>query len=93
LTVYKAQLAGVPVAFVDPAYTSRTCSVCGHREKSNRKSQAEFQCKACGHEQHADVNAALNIRASAVRQAAHGDGKGSARDAGLMPSTVASPRL
>jgi IS605 OrfB family transposase len=87
---YKAQLVGVPVVFVDPAYTSQTCSRCGHREESNRVNQAEFRCKACGHERHADVNAALNIRARAVRQAAHGDGKGPARDAGLMPNTVAS---
>jgi IS605 OrfB family transposase len=92
---YKAQLAGVPVEFIDPAYTSQTCSRCGHCERSNRKSQAEFQCRACGYEQHADVNAARNVRASAVRQAVHGDGKGPAGDAGLMPSTVAitSPRL
>ena len=67
---YKAQAAGVRVVLVDPAYTSQTCSACGHREKSNRKSQAEFQCQACGHALHADVNAARNIRAHAVRQAA-----------------------
>jgi len=63
---YKAQLAGVPVVFVDPRNTSRACAECGHVDKSNRKSQAEFRCKACGHESHADVNAARNIRALAV---------------------------
>ncbi len=64
--VYKAQLAGVPVEFVDPAYTSQTCHECGHRERSNRKSQDRFHCQACGHQAHADVNAARNIRAQAV---------------------------
>jgi IS605 OrfB family transposase len=68
--VYKARRAGVAVEWIDPAYTSQTCSECGHRERGNRKSQAAFQCQACGHEAHADVNAARNIRASAVRQAA-----------------------
>ncbi len=58
---YKSRLAGVIVEIVDPAYTSRTCSKCGHCEKSNRKSRSEFRCKACRHEQHADVNAARNI--------------------------------
>ena len=91
--VYKAQLAGVAVEFIDPAYTSQTCHACGHCERGNRKSQAEFVCKACGHREHADVNAARNIRASAVRQAAHRDGKGRSRDDRLMPSTVASTRL
>lgn len=69
---YKARLAGVAVEVVDPAYTSRTCSECGHCEKSNRKSRSEFRCKACGHEQHADVNAARNIRALAVLKRATG---------------------
>lgn len=63
---YKAALAGVPVVYIDPRYTSQTCAECSHRERSNRKRQAEFRCKACGHEAHADVNAARNIRALAV---------------------------
>jgi transposase len=48
---------------VNPAYTSQTCSVCGHRAPENRESQAVFRCTACGHRAHADVNAALNIAA------------------------------
>lgn len=58
---YKAKLAGVPVVTVDPRNTSRECSVCGHWEKANRQSQAQFQCRSCGHTAHADLNAALNI--------------------------------
>jgi IS605 OrfB family transposase len=71
---YKATLAGVVVEFIDPAYTSQTCHECGHREKSNRKSQAEFHCKACGHQDHADRNAARNIRARALSKRALGLG-------------------
>jgi IS605 OrfB family transposase len=63
---YKAQIAGVPVVQVDPAYTSQTCPECSHCERSNRKSQSEFRCKACDHEQHADVVGARNIRNAAL---------------------------
>jgi putative transposase len=63
---YKAVLAGVPVVYVNPAYTSQTCSRCGHCEKDNRKSQAKFLCVACGFSAHADLNAAENIRRAAV---------------------------
>ena len=63
---YKARLVGVPVVFVDPRNTSRTCAECGHCEKANRKSQEKFLCKNCGHEDHADRNAARNIRALAA---------------------------
>jgi IS605 OrfB family transposase len=67
---YKAQLAGVSVVTVDPRDTSRTCNVCGHCEKANRKSQAEFVCKHCGYSAHADRNAARNIRDRADSKAA-----------------------
>lgn len=58
---YKARLAGVPVAVVDPRNTSRTCAACGHSDKANRPSQSAFHCRACGHHAHADLNAAQNI--------------------------------
>jgi len=63
---YKAALAGIPLVLVDPRNTSRTCSACGHCEKANRKSQAEFECRQCGHSANADVNAARTIRAKAI---------------------------
>lgn len=59
--VYKAKWAGVPVVFVDPRDTSRTCSVCGHCEKANRKSQSQFLCLSCGFRTNADMNASANI--------------------------------
>jgi IS605 OrfB family transposase len=59
---YKARLAGVPVVTVDPRNTSRTCSRCGHCEKANRQSQAEFRCLHCGFSTNADLNAALNLQ-------------------------------
>jgi IS605 OrfB family transposase len=62
---YKAQLAGVPVLWVDPRNTSRTCPVCGRVDKANRKTQSEFQCVQCGHAEHADVVGAMNIAARA----------------------------
>ncbi|TDO49838.1 transposase [Kribbella sp. VKM Ac-2527] len=48
---------------VNPAYTSQTCSVCGHCAPGNRENQAAFRCVACGHQANADVNAAVNIAA------------------------------
>ena len=60
---YKAARAGVPLVHVDPAYTSQTCSSCGHVSKKNRPSQATFCCTSCGFAEHADVNAARNIAA------------------------------
>ncbi len=58
---YKAAWASVPVRFVDPRNTSRTCSNCGHCDKANRQSQATFLCQQCGFCLNADVNAAINI--------------------------------
>jgi IS605 OrfB family transposase len=63
---YKAALAGVPVALVDPRDTSRTCAECGHCAKENRKSQVEFECVNCHHVNNADFNAAINIGRRAV---------------------------
>ncbi|MCD9142429.1 RNA-guided endonuclease InsQ/TnpB family protein [Streptomyces albireticuli] len=60
-TEYKAKRAGVPLVYVDPAYTSRQCSECGHIDRKNRVDQATFACRACGALMHADDNASHNI--------------------------------
>ena len=62
---YKAEAAGLPVVTVDPAYTSRTCSGCGHCARGNRKSQSQFVCLRCGLTLNADFNAALNVKTRA----------------------------
>ncbi len=63
---YKAKRAGVPVVYVDPAYTSQGCSACDHVDKRNRPNQATFRRTSCGFAEHADVNAAHNISSRGV---------------------------
>lgn len=58
----KAKDAGIPVEYVNPAYTSKTCHECGHIGK--RASQAEFRCT--NDDCHvstfqADISAAISI--------------------------------
>lgn len=66
---YKAQRAGVPIIFVDPRNTSRTCPVCGCVDKANRSTQANFSCVVCGHSGLADHIASINIgRRAAVNR-------------------------
>ncbi|MET9183372.1 transposase [Kitasatospora aureofaciens] len=58
---YKAERAGVPLVYIDPAYTSQQCSQCHHIDRRNRSSQSKFACRACGVTMHADDNASRNI--------------------------------
>lgn len=61
---YKAEEIGISVVFINPAYTSKRCSICGNIHNENRdckKDQANFTCKICGHHENADINASKNI--------------------------------
>ena len=55
---YKANLLGIPVFYIEPAYTSQICHKCGQIGNRNGKS---FKCPHCGYTAHSDVNAAWNI--------------------------------
>ncbi len=57
---YKAQKHAIPVIFVEPQDTSKTCVRCGIAKRSNKKKR-RFKCSSCGHVDHRDRNATLNI--------------------------------
>jgi putative transposase len=60
--VAKAEEAGRQVVKVNPAYTSQTCSGCGHRQ-SMPLSVRVYECPLCGLVIHRDHNGSLNILA------------------------------
>jgi putative transposase len=57
----KAEEAGRRLVKVNPAYTSQTCSQCGHRQKMPL-SERIFACPCCHVHLDRDLNAARNIR-------------------------------
>ncbi|MCE2499205.1 MAG: transposase, partial [Nitrosopumilaceae archaeon] len=57
----RAEVEGVQLLYVDPRYTSQTCSRCGHADKKSRVTRDMFKCTACNYIQQADVNAAIVI--------------------------------
>lgn len=54
---YKAEARGITVLYVNPAYSSQTCSICGCLGVRERHL---FKC-SCGNQQHADWNASQNL--------------------------------
>jgi putative transposase len=56
----KAEEAGRTLVKVNPAYTSQTCSTCGHCQKMSL-SERVFACLCCHVHLARDLNAALNI--------------------------------
>ena len=60
---YKAIERGIPVAYINPAYTSQQCPRCGHIEKANRNKRLHlFKCKQCGYTSNDDRVGSMNIR-------------------------------
>jgi putative transposase len=60
----KAEWAGRRFVAVNPAYTSQTCSACGHRLSPDSRlglSDRVFSCPCCGVHIDRDRNASLNI--------------------------------
>ena len=62
----KAEEAGRVVVKVNPAYTSQTCSACGHRQPIPLSVRV-YECPTCGLVIHRDHNGSLNILADACQ--------------------------
>jgi putative transposase len=54
---YKARLAGIKVEYVNPAYTSQRCPVCGDIHHADDR---KYTCN-CGFQIHRDILGAMNI--------------------------------
>jgi len=63
----KAAEAGRIAIKVNPAYTSQTCSGCGHRQKLTLADRI-FDCPCCGLHLDRDLNASLNILALGLQR-------------------------
>ena len=61
---YKAALAGVPIIKVNPAWTSKTCPVCGARRRD--RVGKVFVCEMCDWEMDRQINAGMNILKTAL---------------------------
>ncbi len=66
--VAKAEEATRQVVKVPPAYTSQTCSCCGHRQEMPLSVRV-YACPACGLMMDRDHNASMNILAEACGRA------------------------
>ena len=54
---YKAASAGINVEYVNPAFTSQCCPICG---KFNHAKDRSYEC-SCGYHSHRDLVGAINI--------------------------------
>ncbi|MFA5053777.1 MAG: transposase, partial [Parcubacteria group bacterium] len=65
---YKLAWSGGQLVEVPAAYSSQTCSACGHVDAASRRGE-KFCCTACKHTDHADLNAAKVLKSRANRSA------------------------
>lgn len=58
---YKAQDRGVPIYWVNPYRTSKTCPRCGEVARHRNRVGPKFECAKCGWSMDRQFNAAVNI--------------------------------
>ena len=68
MIVDKACRVGIRVMFVDPKYTSQTCSACG---AIGKRKKHRFECN-CGYRGHSDLNAGRNLQGLGYRLVTQG---------------------
>lgn len=87
---YRAAALSIAVEYVDPSYTSQSCSQVGCESVTpeNRPDRGRFLCQQCGYEADADYNAAKNIGLRCVRR-----GHMSSRRTGIGQCALASGTL
>ncbi|MGA8274752.1 MAG: zinc ribbon domain-containing protein [Thermoplasmata archaeon] len=86
---YKAQDRGVPILWVNPYLSSRTCPRCGEVSEHRRRVGTRFDCAKCGWSLDRQLNAGLNLGMTVLRTTA---GLGGLRlDPDALPQDVVRP--
>ena len=85
---YKAERVGIAVIEVEAAYTSKTCSACGHVNRALGSAE-RWTCPQCGARHHRDVNAAAVIEQRG-KDKTTGSSPGLARGDGVRRSVAAA---
>lgn len=88
ILITMATAAGRKVVLVNPAYTTRSCSACGSRNKAKMElSNRTFVCESCGYTAGRDDNAARVILDRAGFNPANVDGIRPLHDFGCVAAT------
>ncbi len=86
---FKAQDLGVPIIWVNPYLSSRTCPKCGEVSERRRRVGTRFDCAKCGWSLDRQLNAGLNLELTVLRTNA---GLGGLRlDPDALPKDVVRP--
>ena len=86
---YKAQDRGVPILWLDPYRTSKTCPRCGEVAEHRSRVGTRFDCAKCGWSCDRQLNAGLNLGVTALHR---GAGLGGLRlDPDALPQDVVIP--
>jgi putative transposase len=87
--LYKAQDRGVPIVWLNPYRTSRTCPRCGEVSEHRRRVGTRFDCAKCGWSLDRQLNAGVNLGLAALRRTV---GLGGLRlDLDALPKDVVMP--
>ncbi len=86
---YKAQDRGVPIIWVNPYLSSRTCPKCGEVSERRRRVGTRFDCAKCGWSVDRQLNAGLNLGMTVLRT--HGGLGGLRLDPDALPKDVVRP--
>jgi len=86
---YKSKICGIPLVYIEPAYTSQRCSRC---KQIGIRKQKKFSCPHCGHVDHADANAAFNIGLASSCKVNEGNDQ-SAIDRDVAEGSTDTPHL
>ena len=88
---YKAQERGVPIVWVDPYRTSRSCPRCGEVAEHRRRVGTRFDCARCGWSCDRQLNAGVNLGLAVLRRGS-GAGLGGLRlDPDALSEDVVRP--